>query len=139
MHFLGHRPSGIGSVADAVRLVSGCDLLVAPSRREPPYGWQEGFGLAVAEAMRVGTPVVAYRYGSLPEVLGDCGELVDEGDTAGLAAAIAAVLDDPPRRERMAAAGASARDLLSPRRRGRRPARDLRGYRGGPGARAVIR
>ena len=96
VHFLGHRPSGIGSVADAVRLVSGCDLLVAPSRREPPYGWQEGFGLAVAEAMRVGTPVVAYRNGSLPEVLGDCGELVDEGDTAGLAAAITAVLDDPP-------------------------------------------
>lgn len=105
VHFLGHRPSGIGSVADAVRLVSGCDLLVAPSRREPPYGWQEGFGLAVAEAMRVGTPVVAYRNGSLPEVIGDCGELVSEGDTAGLAAAITAVLDDPQRREHMASCG----------------------------------
>ena len=139
MHFLGHRPSGIGSVADAVRLVSGCDLLVAPSRREPPYGWQEGFGLAVAEAMRVGTPVVAYRNGSLPEVLGDCGELVDEGDTAGLAAAITAVLGD----------SAAARAHGELRASGPRPsfaattrsppcARSTR-HRGGPGARAVIR
>ena len=94
VHFLGHRPSGVLSNADAVRFVAGCDLLVAPSMREPPYGWQEGFGLAVAEAMQVGTPVVAYRNGSLPEVLAGCGELVAEGDTAALAAAIVRVLED---------------------------------------------
>lgn len=106
VHFLGHRPAGIGSVAEAVRFVSGCELLVAPSMREPPYGWQEGFGLAVAEAMHVGTPVIAHRHGSLPEVLGGCGELVTEGDTAALAEAIAGALADPARRERMAACGA---------------------------------
>ena len=127
VHFLGHRSEEIGSVADAVRLVSGCDLLVAPSRREPPYGWQEGFGLAVAEAMSVGTPVIAYRNGSLPEVLGDCGELVDEGDTAGSRRRSSAVLADPERRERMASCARerSAR-LFRAIGRGRAAAIDLR-------------
>ena len=62
--------------------------------------------------MRVGTPVIAYRHGSLPEVLGDCGELVDEGDTRGLAAAIVAVLSDSDRRRRMAACGRERVDRL---------------------------
>jgi glycosyltransferase involved in cell wall biosynthesis len=105
VHFLGHRGAGIASVADSVRFVSGCDLLVAPSMREAPYGWQEGFGLAVAEAMHVGTPVVVYRNGSLPEVVGDCGAVVREGDVAALAEEIVRVLGDPALRARMATCG----------------------------------
>jgi glycosyltransferase involved in cell wall biosynthesis len=106
VHFLGHRPPGIDSPAAAVRFVSGCDLLVAPSLRQSPYGWQEGFGLAVAEAMHVGTPVVAYHHGSLPEVLGGCGVVVPEGDSSALAEAIGDLLGDERRRQRMASCAA---------------------------------
>ena len=45
--------------------------------------------------MACGTPVVAARSGSLPEVLGDAAPLVDPDDVDGLAAAVEAVLADP--------------------------------------------
>lgn len=34
-----------------------------------PIGWPEPFGLVMIEAMACGTPVVAYRHGSVPEVM----------------------------------------------------------------------
>jgi glycosyltransferase involved in cell wall biosynthesis len=103
--FLGRRSRLIRSVADAVRFVSGCDLIVAPSMREDRGGWREGFGLAAVEALRVGTPVVGYRNGALPEVLGDCALLVEEGDRDALADALLRVLGDPALRERLATGG----------------------------------
>ena len=48
-----------------------------------PLQWEEPFGLAVAEAMAVGTPVVTYPKGSMPELVrhGETGYLVDsEGE-----------------------------------------------------------
>lgn len=54
----------------------------------------EGFGLPVLEAMAVGTPVVAARRASLPEVCGDDAVLV-EPDGEALAAGITTVLHDP--------------------------------------------
>jgi glycosyltransferase involved in cell wall biosynthesis len=45
--------------------------------------------------MTLGVPVVASRRGSLPEVLGDAGQLVDAEDSDGLAAAIERVLREP--------------------------------------------
>jgi glycosyltransferase involved in cell wall biosynthesis len=36
-----------------------------------PVDWPEPFGLTMAEAMATGTPVVAYRAGSVPEVIED--------------------------------------------------------------------
>jgi glycosyltransferase involved in cell wall biosynthesis len=122
VHFLGQRPPGIGDVAEAVRFVAGCEVLVAPSLRDR-YGWQEGFGLAVAEAMKVGTPVVAYRHGSLPEVLGDAGLVVSEGDSAGLAEAVVRLLGDSRLRESIAAEARSRADRLFD------PAAALRGTR----------
>jgi glycosyltransferase involved in cell wall biosynthesis len=103
--FLGHRSPAITSVADAVRFVSGCDVLVAPSRTEKGSGWAEGFGLAAVEAMRVGTPVVAYRHGSLPEVLGECALIVPEGDRRSLGEALVTVLSDRRLAARLAACG----------------------------------
>jgi glycosyltransferase involved in cell wall biosynthesis len=93
--FLGHRPPGVQGIDDVVRFVSGCDLLVAPSREEPKSGWREGFGYSPVEAMSVSVPVVAYRHGSFPEVLGSCARFVTEGDTRALAEAVTEVLANP--------------------------------------------
>ena len=73
-------------------LYAGADALVLPSL-------YEGFGLPVLEAMACGTPVIASRAGSIPEVAGDAGVLVDPYDVQGTAAAIEAVLSDPWVRE----------------------------------------
>jgi glycosyltransferase involved in cell wall biosynthesis len=37
-----------------------------------PYDWPEPFGLVLIEALACGTPVVAYRRGSIPEIIEDC-------------------------------------------------------------------
>lgn len=54
----------------------------------------EGFGLSPLEAMACGTPVIAVRCTSLPEVVGDAGLLV-EPDEHAFARALVRVLNDP--------------------------------------------
>jgi glycosyltransferase involved in cell wall biosynthesis len=61
-----HRVSFLGRVShdEKVRLLRSCAVYLQPSLHE-------GFGVAAAEAMASGAPVVASRAGSLPEVLGN--------------------------------------------------------------------
>ena len=49
-----------------------------------PIDWPEPFGLAMIEAMACGTPVIAYPYGSVPEVVdvGQTGFIVRDEDEA---------------------------------------------------------
>ena len=56
----------------------------------PTRGWEEQFGMVLAEAMASGTPIVACSTGAIPEVLGGQGTLVPAGDWMGLARALAA-------------------------------------------------
>lgn len=72
---------------DKPALYSMAKLFVFPSL-------YEGFGLPPLEAMACGTPVIASNASSLPEVVGDAGLLIDPHDAAGLAEAMAALLDD---------------------------------------------
>jgi glycosyltransferase involved in cell wall biosynthesis len=60
-----------------------------------PIDWPEPFGLVMIEAFACGTPVVAYRRGSVPEVIDDgwTGFIVDGMDEAVEACARAADLD----------------------------------------------
>ncbi|HOC13993.1 MAG TPA: glycosyltransferase family 1 protein [Propionicimonas sp.] len=51
-------------------LVKSASAVVVPS-------WHEGFGLPALEAMAAGVPVVAANTSSLPEVVGECGILVE--------------------------------------------------------------
>ncbi len=63
----------------------------------------EGFGLPPLEAMQCGTPVIAGRVASLPEVVGDAGILVDLGDPDALRAAMLRLYRDASLRERLSA------------------------------------
>ena len=68
---------------NAPGLMRHLDVLVLPSYEEPA-------GTVLAEAMAVGTPVVATRVNGLPEVVRDgvTGRLVEPGDIDGLASAV---------------------------------------------------
>jgi glycosyltransferase involved in cell wall biosynthesis len=83
----GDRVVYLGSVGPADRgriLGSGAALL-------HPIRFAEPFGLSVVESMACGTPVIAYRKGSMPEVVdeGVTGRLVENEDEA--VAAVAAI------------------------------------------------
>ena len=81
------RHIGYVEADDRRALYEGARVLVQPS-------FDEGFGMTVLEAMSLGVPVVASNRGSLPEVLGGAGVLVDPDDPAALAHAIAQVLNE---------------------------------------------
>lgn len=56
----------------------------------PRRGWEEQFGMVLAEAMASGTSIVAARSGAIPEVVGGEATLFDPGDWFGLADALRA-------------------------------------------------
>ena len=81
----------IGEIGDAQKsaFLGGAEALLVP------IDWPEPFGLVMIEAMACGTPVVAWRCGSTPEVIepGLTGFLVDTDDAADEAVRQARLLD----------------------------------------------
>lgn len=94
---------GAVSQAEALERISSYDALLVPSLTTA--GWKEQFGRVAAQALAAGTAVVASDSGSLPEVLGGCGELAREGDPEDFAAKLAALLRDPARRAQLGERG----------------------------------
>lgn len=67
--------------------------------------YHETFGMPMVEAMACGTPVVASRAGSLPEVGGDAALFLPPDDADAWAAGLRRVASDPMVRERLVLAG----------------------------------
>ena len=57
----------LGEVNDAEK----CDLLGNAAAVLCTYDWPEPFGIVLIEALACGTPVLAYRCGSIPEIIAD--------------------------------------------------------------------
>lgn len=75
--------------------------------------WYEGYGMAVAEALARGLPVVSTPTGAIPELVrDDAGILVPAGDVDGWSRALTRVLD-PADRARLTAGARRRRDTLS--------------------------
>jgi glycosyltransferase involved in cell wall biosynthesis len=91
-------PGGLGAVshAEVERLLERASVVVAPSERE-------GFGLAAAEAMAFGRPVVAAAGGALLELVadGETGLLVPPRDPVALREAVQRLLGDAELRGRL--------------------------------------
>lgn len=97
-------PGALGAVphAEVERLLERASVVVAPCERE-------GFGLAAAEAMAFGRPVVAAAGGALLELVadGETGLLVPPRDAPALRVAVERLLADADLRRRL---GAAARE-----------------------------
>jgi glycosyltransferase involved in cell wall biosynthesis len=91
-------PGALGAVphAEVERLLERAAVVVAPCERE-------GFGLAAAEAMAYGRPVVAAAGGALLELVadGETGILVPPRDVPALREAVQRLLEDRGLRERL--------------------------------------
>lgn len=95
---LGHRE-------DARELLAGAEIAVIPTVVDDRGRGREGFSYVALESMAVGTPVVAYGHGGLPEIVGDCARLVPPGDRTALRDALLELLGDESARGRMAECG----------------------------------
>jgi glycosyltransferase involved in cell wall biosynthesis len=84
----------LGRRDDVGDLLAAADLVVVPSL------W-EGQSLAVQEALRAGSAIVATAAGGTGQLAGDGAVLVPPRDHAALAAAIAGLLDDEEAREEL--------------------------------------
>ncbi len=82
------------------------ELFVSPSR-------QETYGMAVADALARGLPVVATATGAIPDLVGsEAGLVVPVDDTAALSDALSRVIGDADVRTRLAAGARRVRDRL---------------------------
>jgi phosphatidyl-myo-inositol alpha-mannosyltransferase len=98
---LADRLDVLGAVDDAAKAAAlrAVRVLVAP------HTGRESFGMVLTEALAAGAPVLAADLDAFRAVLGGAGALFPAGDDAALARELAALLDDPPRRAALAAAG----------------------------------
>src|SRR5207237_990381 len=104
--------NGVARRVDLLGWLDGTELAGAYARARVlalPSVWPEAFGLAGLEAVAHGLPVVASDVGGIPEWLdaGQSGELVPPGDATALADALAGLLGDPERADRLGAMGRS--------------------------------
>ncbi len=79
----------LGVRDDVEEITAAADVVVVPSH------WEEAFGLAVAEGMAAGRPVVVTESGAMPDLVGAAGLVVPKRDPGALAGAITRLLDDP--------------------------------------------
>jgi glycosyltransferase involved in cell wall biosynthesis len=89
-----------------VALYNNAAVLLHPS-------FCEGFGNPLAEAMACGCPVVASSVSAMPEVTAGAARLADPNDIAGIAAALAAIVDDAAEAERLRQLGLARASELS--------------------------
>lgn len=105
---LGPRISLLGELDAAAlqRCYARSDLFVLASHLE-------GYGMALAEAMAHGLPVISTTAGAIPETVpDDAGLLVPPGDSRALAKALASVMDNAVLRQRLARRALAARAVL---------------------------
>ncbi len=101
---LAHRVAVLGAVPDTriAELYANADLFVVASRFE-------GYGMAFAEAMANGLPVIGTIAGAIPDTVPrNAGVLVPPDDAGALATALRRLISDPDERQRMAACARGA-------------------------------
>jgi glycosyltransferase involved in cell wall biosynthesis len=84
-------PMGFRPHDETLDLIGNATMMIVPSIGLEP------FGLVIIEALACGTPVVASRLGSLPDLVehGSTGRLFTAADPADLAVQVASIMKSP--------------------------------------------
>ncbi|MBN1865101.1 MAG: glycosyltransferase family 4 protein [Victivallales bacterium] len=100
-----------GQSEDVCRYLAASDIFVMPS-------YYEGFGIALAEAMAAGLPVVASRVGGIPEIVSDNldGLLCTPGSRDELAEKILSLVQNPELKDKLAVNAGSRAEFFSEKR-----------------------
>lgn len=85
------------------QVMNALDALALPSRTTSR--WKEQFGRVIIEAHACGVPVIGSNSGAIPEVVGEAGLIVPEGDPQRLAEAIRTLSAAPEMGEEMGTIG----------------------------------
>lgn len=78
------------SYEEMPKIYREADIFCVPSKKTNT--WEEQYGMVFIEAMASGLPIVSYRTGAIPEVVGECGLFADEGDISVLTASIIQII-----------------------------------------------
>lgn len=89
---------GVISEEEKLKYLRICKIFVQPTRFE-------GFGLAIAEAMSCGAPVVTSPVGSVPELVADSAVFVDGSSPSNIAEGICSLLEDKKKQQRLSILG----------------------------------
>lgn len=100
------RILGPKSESEILRLLGDADVFVLPCVTEK-NGGKDNLPTVIMEAMASGVPCISTRLAGVPEMVidGETGLLIEERDTAGLSVALADLLGDWERANRMGEAG----------------------------------
>ncbi len=94
VRFLGYVPDSL-----LPNLYLSSNVFVLPSTTS------ESFGITLLEAMASGTPVIGSNVGGIPDVIHDCGLIVEPGNPKKLSDAIITLLDDENLRKKLGKKG----------------------------------
>jgi glycosyltransferase involved in cell wall biosynthesis len=84
---------------ELVKYMNCIDALVLPSLTT--RDWKEQYGRVLGEAMACGVPVIGSDSGAIPEVIGDAGLIVPEGNVSALVEAVQTAVFDEVVRARL--------------------------------------
>lgn len=105
-HSLRERIHFVGNVADLSREYTQADLFVLPSLFE-------GYGMAFAEALSFGLPIIAARTGAVPDLVPEsAGILVPPADVAALANSLEKLLGNASQRKQLQRGAQRAAQVL---------------------------
>ena len=103
------RIESLGIPLKNVRHMAGDDAALKDAYRKAAAfvypSLYEGFGIPPLEAMSFGCPVICSNSSSIPEVVGDAGEMFDPNDAESMRSTLERVMADPSLREVMVGRG----------------------------------
>jgi len=115
---IGGRVRFLGQRSDIPKLLAAADIFCQPNRDPEP------FGIVFIEALWAGCPVVTTAMGGALEIVDEsCGVLVEAGNTADLAQALAGLIEAPDKRARLGSGAPERARRLSD------PATQIRAFR----------